>query len=352
MRGDSLFRMVRDVDQNQTFGVKEKIVRPGEITSLYHKRNTNRKFIDSPQNTRVFDKKWRPNRFLDESRTNVGRDSRIHRNDNSNCFSRRRYRAKRDQEISLSNKRQENSLPAINQLRIRNQYPRDNSKVLRDRNRGKQRNARSYDIYAFKYKEFMDKKHLYSPSNYTLSHHDKKLQNQNHHQKRTHKPLFKQESLEDIDPLNPNLRLAQPTSFFKKYKAKLEKNHQEKILKNKMMPSILENKFNNSTNRLINNIIQSRKDSFNVSLASKPKKIYPDLFNSDQKERAKKYLKKLITGSENLSSKKIDILTRLIINGLNISKKISKFDLKYTPKYIQLKTPNPSKLFSLICEFC
>ena len=88
-RGDSLFQLLDKLKESENFRVREKRTEIREITSLHHKSNTRRKFVESKQNTRVFDVKWRPNRFLDESRTNIGNNSRIHKNDNSNSFSRR-----------------------------------------------------------------------------------------------------------------------------------------------------------------------------------------------------------------------------------------------------------------------
>jgi hypothetical protein len=158
----------------------------------------------------------------------------------------------------------------------------------------------------------------------------------------------------DIDPLDTAVninRVREPVNFFQKYKTKLEKNRRETSLRKKLMPSIFENKLNNSTNRLINNIIQSKKEPSNVKIASKPKKIFPKYFDEANKKLAMDYVRRLIPGSSGLTELKIEILTKLIINGLNTSKKISKFDLKYSPDFVKLDTANPRKYFFMVLDW-
>ena len=325
----------------------------------------------------------------------------MHKNDES--FRRSRRIHGRDYSFSgendaphgpASGNRKENSLPTIKKLRQINEGLEGVSERLKQnqtlniggkvdpmlsrkqkrRRQAGQRNAKSYDIYTSKYKEFLANRHLYALHTNKYSNDQNPISaksfqnNQKRHRSSQNTPylysnnkirqnatdqlLFK-DTVDELDPMNPNQNIGQHQSFFQKYKAKLEKNSKEKYLKNKLMPSIFENKMSNSTNRLINSIIQSRKEPSNVKVSSKPKKIYPQHFNSDQLKLAQKLVKQLIVGSERLSETKIEILTKLIINGLNMSKKVSKFDLKYTPQSIQLKTPNPSKFFkfSKIHEF-
>jgi hypothetical protein len=108
--------------EDENFRVREKRTEIREITSLHHKSNKRKKYLESKQNTRVIDVKWRPNRFLEKSRLNSS--NRMHKNDES--FRRSRRIHGRDYSFSgendaphgpASGNRKENSLPTIKKLR-------------------------------------------------------------------------------------------------------------------------------------------------------------------------------------------------------------------------------------------